>query len=484
MVIEKIFEHARRTPGKLAISYGTRGISYRCFSFWISHARELLRQQALRSGCLAVLIVDCLVDSWVFGLALRSLGMTTIAVRSLDWLDRLSLHDIGCVVMTTRDRAPSIAPAGSEFKLIQIPRSLYLRNVTEGVPDSLRMASPAGGHILLTSGTTGTSKKVLIDDAHLTRVIPRRAEVYGVSERSIANVFAFAMSTGTAYKMPTCVWSVGGTVVIYQGPDQHKSLLVDGITHAFFTPGTLSELLEVPDIPRSETMQAFVVGGPLPRALASAARIRLTPHIFACINSTESGPWAVTRIERDEDLRSHCIHPSVEVQVVDEADRPLPVGQTGLVRIRTADIATSYLDDEDASRAAFRQGYFYSGDLGTFQADGRLVLQGRVNNVINVLGIKVGAEVMELAIQERLAVDGVCVLSRQDEGMVAEFHVVIQSRRPVGQAELASAIGPWLPGIPRYRVHFVNPLPRTDTGKIDRAALRQQVFAASAGSPA
>jgi fatty-acyl-CoA synthase len=153
-----------------------------------------------------------------------------------------------------------------------------------------------------------------------------------------------------------------------------------------------------------------------------------------------------------------------------------------VVRIRTPDSVSGYLDDEEASRAAFRQGYFYSGDLGTFQADGRLVLQGRVNNVINVLGIKVGAEVMELAIQERLAVDGVCVLSRQDEGMDAEFHVVIQSRRPVGQAELASAIGPWLPGIPQYRVHFVDPLPRTATGKIDRAALRQQFSAAPAGS--
>jgi acyl-coenzyme A synthetase/AMP-(fatty) acid ligase len=111
------------------------------------------------------------------------------------------------------------------------------------------------------------------------------------------------------------------------------------------------------------------------------------------------------------------------------------------------------------------------------------VLQGRVNNVINVLGQKVSAEVMELAIQEDLAVDGVCVLSRQNEGMDAEFHIVIQSRRPIEQAELASAIGPWLLGIPQFRVHFVNPLPRTDTGKIDRIALRRQVFASLEGSP-
>jgi non-ribosomal peptide synthetase component E (peptide arylation enzyme) len=82
VVIRKIFEHALREPDKPAIFYGTRAISYREFASWIAHARTFLSGHDLRPGSVAVLNVDCLVDSWGLGLALRSLGMTTIAVGS------------------------------------------------------------------------------------------------------------------------------------------------------------------------------------------------------------------------------------------------------------------------------------------------------------------------------------------------------------------------------------------------------------------
>jgi acyl-CoA synthetase (AMP-forming)/AMP-acid ligase II len=152
----------------------------------------------------------------------------------------------------------------------------------------------------------------------------------------------------------------------------------------------------------------------------------------------------------------------------------------GTVRIRTADMVRRYLDDEDASRAVFRHGYFYSGDLGTFLPDGRLALNGRVNNVINLLGNKVAAEPIEMALQESLAVDGVCVLSMRSEGPDEEFHVVIESSRPIGKAELASSISSQLRGVPYARVHFLPALPRNDMGKIDRAALRQKLLSDSA----
>jgi len=221
-------------------------------------------------------------------------------------------------------------------------------------------------------------------------------------------------------------------------------------------------------------MRAFVGGAALPRALASDARARLTPHLFTYIGSTEAGPWALTRIERDEDVASHSLLPAVDVEVVDENNRLLPAGQTGAVRVRTLDMVTGYLDDEEATRATFRHGYFYPGDLGAFQPDGRLALQGRVDNVINVLGNKRAVEPMELALQESLAVEGVCVLAMQN-GADEEFHVVIESRRPIDKEKLSSSIGAHLRGVPYARVRYIDALPRNETGKIDRAALRQRL---------
>ena len=58
-----------------------------------------------------------------------------------------------------------------------------------------------------------------------------------------------------------------------------------------------------------------------------------------------------------EDLLWHRIHPSREVQVVDPADKVLPPGQDGFVRIRIDDGLDGYLDDPPATRELFRDGY-------------------------------------------------------------------------------------------------------------------------------
>ncbi len=464
-------------PGKVAISDGVRGIDYSTFAFWIWHAREFLMRQGVRSGGIAVLELDSLIDCWVFGFALRSLGCTTISVNSLNWLNTLSLRDIGCIVTDASMGPPEDGSYREAFKFIRVPRKSYLDMVAEDIPHPPVIASTAGGHILLTSGTTGTRKKILIGDRHLAPLLKRFALVYGLSERSVVCVFDFLNFTGAGYKVPISVWNLGGTVLICQATGRHNALRADGITGVLFTPRLLFEILNAPgrEIPKNERIHAYIAGGPLTRELAAETKAKLTPQLFTAIASTEMGLWTMTRIERDEDLYSHRIHPSAEVQIVDEADQKLPPGRTGAIRIRTPDMSSRYLDDDTASCASFRGGYFYSGDLGMFEADGRLVLQGRSNNVLNVLGQKISAEVIERGIQEELAVDGVCVISQEGGGMDPRFHIVIETRRAIGERELASAFGSWFPGIPQISAHFVDRLPRGDMGKIDRAVLRRHL---------
>jgi long-chain acyl-CoA synthetase len=478
VVIEKIFEKAHKAPHKSAIFFCGRAISYEVFASWISRTRQFLSQQNLPVERITVLHVASLLDTWVFGIALRSLGLTTVAVPSLGTLDVIGLRRIGCAIITGRDHQLQVPPTVIIDRFIQIPVDTCLGMTAAGVPDLPLTTVPAGGNILLTSGTTGARKKVLIDDAGHATSIPRRAQVYGISERSVVNVFSFSPWTTLGYNLPSCVWSMGGSVVIHQQPDLHSSLLIDGITHSFVTPATLSSLLMAPTdkLRRHDSMQLFVTAGPLPRALAAAAETHLTPHIFNLAGSTETGAWALTRIERVEDLRSHRILPSVDVQVVDEDDRPLPFGQVGAVRIRTTDGVTSYFDDDETSNIFFRHGYFYSGDLGLFQADGRLALHGRSINVINLFGDKIPAEPIEQALQDRFAAEGVCIFSMPQEGTEEELYIAIQPRGLIDQAELDSFVRAEVPKFPYIHIHFVNDLPRNDMGKIDRATLKRQIL--------
>jgi len=270
--------------------------------------------------------------------------------------------------------------------------------------------------------------------------------------------------------------------VMYQGPHPWESFRHPGITHVFATPRLLSQILTAAEaLRRDDAMRLFVGSGPLSQAVWELARQRLTSRIYTSAGATEALQYALTPIGGPEDLRWHRILPSREVQVVDEADRILPAGQVGRVRVRLLDgMRQSYLHDEEASRAFFRDGYFYPGDLGVFRSDGRLALHGRVTDVVNILGSKIAAGPIEEALQHKLGVSGVCVFSVENEAAEEELHVAIETGRPIDQTRLADALGHELQGAPIAHVHFIAALPRNDMGKIQRDVLKKSAASLNA----
>ena len=81
--------------------------------------------------------------------------------------------------------------------------------------------------------------------------------------------------------------------------------------------------------------------------------------------------------------------PGVTVQIVDEQLKPLALGQTGLIAIRTDQLIAGYLDDEEATQKAFREGWFIPGDLGHFTDNGQLIFCGRSDNLMIFNGINI-----------------------------------------------------------------------------------------------
>ena len=477
MIISSIFHHAQISPQKIALYDGGDPVSYATFAHAIVSAREIVRKEMLRPGSTAVLMqVPCRFDGWVFAIALRSLGFTTLAVRSGDEFTQLDARGIGCIITTSQD-AIQVRSGESGCKVIRIPDGLFIRRNSAGIPDLPSVTSPVGGHIRLTSGTTGARKKVLLSDAVIVSETRRRAGIWQVSPTSVIDAFSFALWTGLGYYIPNAAWTAGACVVFDQRELQHCEL-VDGTTHAFFTPAMVRDFLRAPErkIAENPDLRLIVGGGPLPLDLYLAARA-VTPNVFTILSSGEVGPWAFTRIETPEDLRSHSIVPSMEVQVVDGMENPLPAGEIGAVRVRANGIG-GYVDNEEASNRFFRQGYFYPGDLGTFLANGRLALRGRFTNVINVSGDKVSAEPIELALQELLAVEEVCVLSIPRDDAGEELHIAIQSPGPIDRAAVDSAVRQTVRGFSSAQIHAFKQLPRVEMGKVDRRKLRAQICGA------
>jgi non-ribosomal peptide synthetase component E (peptide arylation enzyme) len=478
LIVQKIFQQAQVTPQKLALAYRGQRISYGEFAYWIALARDFLADQDLRPGSIAALVrVPNVLDSWALRFALRCLGLTTVDLTAPEQLAGHKFKNLGCVITTIADQPIDVPDA--QYKLLRIPNPIFFGKQAGRVPGMPRVSVPVGGHILLTSGTTGSRKKVLRDETREAADLKRGCEIFEISQDSIIHALDFAPWSAAGYGLPVIAWIVGGSAVCHEGANLHRSFDTDGITHAFFIPNKLEEVLAAPpgELRFNPNLRIFVGGAALTPGLAAAAKAKFTPHVYHTLGSTEGGALGLTPIEVPEDLSSHVIVSGAVIQIVDEADRPLPPGTEGVIRVRPIEGLTGYLDDEEASRRFFRDGYFYPGDIGEIRPDGRLVLHGRTSNTINLGGEKRAVEILEQRLQDRLPVEGICLVSVRGRSQENELHILIQSQRLIGKDEVTKALARVadLASVPEVHLQYVDSIPRNEMGKIDRPAIRQRL---------
>jgi acyl-coenzyme A synthetase/AMP-(fatty) acid ligase len=484
-VIEKIFEFAGRTPDAWAMVYDLEPVTYRALHRAITAMRHRLASCGLKPGGVVVVWIHSTLTSWIVNLALRGLGLTTVSIRTPAEFSGFNGLDIVAVVTASGEHYPALdanlAPGAAR---IVVERSDW------DVPDdggALQPPpqTPPGDHILLTSGTTGNYKMMIVDSraqaAEIQAGIKRFWAVMGGGSsepRGSVNILNLGLWTAVGYNYPIGVWSIGSTVIIHQGPEEWRSFSVPGITHAMVTPAFLHQMLTTapPSFPRNDKLVLMVTGGPLSIDLARLVRARLTNIIVINLGSTESGSWAITFVQGDDDLRWHRIHPNRTVEVVDEDDRPLPPNQLGQVRVLLDTSFAGYLNDPDATASFVRGRYFYPGDLGVLDGQGRIALHGRVTDVLNIMGDKHPSGPYEAALQQALGLEGVCVMSEQGADLEEQLHVVLETAEPIDEATLRQAAQTHLRGFPAARFHFIDRFPRNHMGKVERFKLKQRLI--------
>ena len=166
------------------------------------------------------------------------------------------------------------------------------------------------------------------------------------------------------------------------------------------------------------------------------------------------------------------------LKIMDEFDRELPRGQAGEIVLRGPLVFLGYWQQEELNAHTFREGWHHTGDLGLLDQDGYLFFKGRKaeKDLIKSGGENVFPVEVEKVILEHPGVDEVCVIGVPDpkfgEGIKA---VCVQAHRSaLSKEELIAFVGSRIAAYkkPRY-VDFVEALPRTETGEIDRAAVKE-----------
>jgi acyl-CoA synthetase (AMP-forming)/AMP-acid ligase II len=169
--------------------------------------------------------------------------------------------------------------------------------------------------------------------------------------------------------------------------------------------------------------------------------------------------------------------PGVEVVCLNDLGEEVPAGESGEIAVRGPLVFAGYWRDPDATDFASRHGWHHTGDLGKFDTDGYLYYVGRKpeKELIKSGGENVYPAEVERIIQELPEVAAVCVIGVPDEkwGEAVKAVVELVPGETISDLQLADAVATRIAAFkkPRY-VDFVEKLPRTPDGDVDRAAVK------------
>jgi acyl-CoA synthetase (AMP-forming)/AMP-acid ligase II len=285
----------------------------------------------------------------------------------------------------------------------------------------------------------------------------------------------------------TAAVMVGAALYIQRGFDAAALLeLIEAerITQIFGLPMMYRQLLEHPDRPRrdlSSLRRALYAMAPMPQA-----QLRRCIEAFGCdfyllFGQTEMSPTAT--LFRPEHQLSHggavgTPVANVQVAVMDEQGRLLPPGETGEIVYRGPHTLTGYLNDQAATDAAFAHGWFHSGDVGRFDADGLLWFSDRRKDVIKTGGENVASIEVEKALyaaDEAIAETAVVGLPHERWTEAITAFVVARPGVAIDEAGLLARVRGHLDPfkVPKA-VIVVAELPKTSTGKVQKNLLRDR----------
>ncbi|HYB49592.1 MAG TPA: benzoate-CoA ligase family protein [Burkholderiaceae bacterium] len=350
---------------------------------------------------------------------------------------------------------------------------------------------------LYSSGSTGAPKGTLHAHSSLIQTAEHYARaVLGIEERdvvySVAKLF-FAYGLGNSLTFPL---AVGATAVLTSSwakpSDVFATLRRHRPTIFYGVPTLYAAMLASPDLPRRDEMRlrrCVSAGEALPQNVGQRWSEHFGVDILDGLGSTEMLQMYLSN--RPGEVRygsSGKAVPGYQIRIVDEHGTPVAPGEIGELQVCGPSSALGYWNNREKSRATFCGAWVRSGDKFALDADGYYVYAGRSDDMLKVSGIYVSPVEVESALISHDAVLEAAVVGCQDaEGLVKPAAMVVLKPGRAASDDLAeelkkhvkAKIAPYK--YPRW-VYFVEELPKTATGKIQRFKLRAQCAQSSAVS--
>ncbi|MEX1035740.1 MAG: benzoate-CoA ligase family protein, partial [Sneathiella sp.] len=340
---------------------------------------------------------------------------------------------------------------------------------------------------LYTSGTTGTPKGTV----HLHENLRATAELYaretlGINESDVmfsaAKLF-FAYGLGNGLTFPL---SVGATAILLEGlptPEAVCDILTNQSPTIFYGVPTLFGMLLASNLlPTKENHKlrfCTSAGEALPADILARWQKRVGVDILDGIGSTEM--LHIFLSNRPCDVRPGSTGKPVkgyDIRLTGEDGVPVPRGEMGALEISGPSSGLMYWNRRAKSLETFQGPWTRAGDKYRQDEDGYYIYCGRTDDMLKVGGIYVSPFEVEAALIEHDAVLEVAVVGKADaDNLIKPKAIIVAKEADVNLEELAEELKLFAKErlasfkYPRW-IEFVDELPKTATGKIQRFKLR------------
>ena len=497
---------ALRYPDKLAVVDGDRRVTYGDLDAAVNRAAHALADRGLGKGDrLALLSHNC----WQYAVLVFATAKVGVVLVPVNFM--LGAHEIAFILehsgatglvaedalVLTADLALASVPAAGRVRgsigLTGTPVPEDWDDVDGWIdagdasePDVL-IGDDDPLRLMYTSGTESRPKGVLLSSRSLIAQYVSCALDGGMSGDDV-EVHSLPMYHCAQLDCFFCVdVYLGATSIVLRGPDPSTLLATierERVTKLFCPPTVWISLLRCADFETrdlSSLRKGYYGASAMPGEVLRELQRRLPAvQLWNFYGQTEMSPLA-TILQPHEQVphagSAGRAAVNVETRCVDDDDEPVPTGEVGEIVHRSPHAALGYYRDEEQSAAAFRNGWFHSGDLGVMDEGGYLAVVDRKKDMIKSGGENVASREVEEAIYTLDGVAEVAVFGITHPHWIEAVTAVVVPKPGVelDPGQVVQHLRDKLAGYkrPKYVV-LADSLPKNPSGKILKRELRAQ----------
>ena len=490
--------HAARTPDKAFAVCDDATVTYGDMAAWSARLAGGLRERGVGFGDVVGLLSYNSIEFLATIFAANSLGAVAMPInwRLAAPELRYLLEHSGAKVLVCDEALTALADEAITGLESAPARICVSPDPADGwepfssleaapIPTRAAVAGDDIHRLMYTSGTTGRPKGVMLTHANLAWKNYAHVTEFGFTSNDIGLACGPLYHVGALDLVTTTMIAVGATTIIHRTFD--AALVVDeiersGITTVWMAPAMLRAVLDQPGIEGRDlsSVRVIIAGGeklPIPY-IERLQRVFPAAWLADAYGLTEtvSGDTfldpdgARTKVGS---VGRACLY--LELEIWGDDDAPVPAGERGEVVLRGPKVFQGYWNDPDATAAAFRGGWFHTGDIGIKDDDGYVYIVDRLKDMIVSGGENIASSEVERVLYEHPAVGEVAVIGRPDERW-GEVPVAVVVLAPGAEATADELIEHCRKQLAKFKVPkdvtFIEALPRNPSGKVLKRELR------------